>query len=86
MFSWNSKMFIAGYRGLVGNALVRLFQKERPNFVLLRYRTELDLLDQARVRDFFEEEKPDFVILATAKIGGIFTNSIYPERFLYQNL
>ncbi len=87
MFFDGVKVFIAGHRGLVGSALVRLFRAERPNCrLLLRSRDELDLLDQTKVRDFFEAESPDCVIMAAAKVGGILANSTYPADFLYQNL
>lgn len=71
MFLGSPKVFIAGHCGLVGSALVRFCRRERPNYqLLLRSHFDLDLLDQARVFVFFQEEKPDFVILAAAKVGG----------------
>lgn len=71
----------------MGSALVRFFRRERPKYqLLLRSHFDLDLLDQARVFVFFQEEKPDFVILAAAKVGGIRANSVYQADFLYENL
>ena len=80
------KIYIAGHRGMVGSAIVRKLEKE--GFLNLIYRTsaELDLKNQADVRVFFESEKPDFVILAAAKVGGIQANNIYRADFLYDNL
>lgn len=87
MFLGSPKVFIAEHCGLVGSALVRFFRRERPNYqLLLRSHFDLDLLDQTKVFVFFQEEKPDFVILAAAKVGGIRANSVYPADFLYENL
>jgi GDP-L-fucose synthase len=71
---------------MVGSALVRRFQKEKGVELILRDRSELDLLDQTKVFDFFKKGKPDQVILAAAKVGGILANDTYPADFLYQNL
>ena len=72
MFSGSPKIFIAGHRGLVGSALVRAFQAERPDYeLLLRTRQELDLLDTPKVQELFHTEKPDYVVFAAAKVGGI---------------
>ena len=87
MFSGSPKIFIAGHRGLVGSALVRAFQAERPNYeLLLRTRQELDLLDTPKVRELFHTEKPDYVVFAAAKVGGIIANSHFPADFIYDNL
>jgi GDP-L-fucose synthase len=80
------RLFIAGHKGMVGSALVRRFEKEKGVELLLRDRTQLDLLDQAKVFDFFKKEKPDQVIVAAAKVGGILANDAYPADYLYQNL
>src|SRR5688572_11599852 len=82
----NIKVYIAGHRGLVGSALIRLLKKE--GYINLVYRThqELDLTDQAAVADFFKNEKPDWVILAAAKVGGILANNTQPAEFIYENL
>ena len=82
----HDKIFVAGHRGLVGSAIVRnLEAKGYDNFVL-RSRAELDLKEQAAVRTFFAEEKPEVVVLAAAKVGGIQANSVYPADFIYENL
>ena len=87
MFSGSPKIFIAGHRGLVGSALVRAFQAERPEYrLLLRTRQELDLLDTPKVQELFLSEKPDYVVFAAAKVGGIIANSHYPADFIYDNL
>jgi GDP-L-fucose synthase len=87
MFSGSPKIFIAGHRGLVGSALVRAFQAERPDYeLLLRTRQELDLLDTPKVQELFHTEKPDYVVFAAAKVGGIIANSHFPADFIYDNL
>jgi GDP-L-fucose synthase len=82
----NDKIYIAGHRGLVGSAIAR--QLEERGFVNLIMRThkELDLLNQEQVKSFFKQEKPDYVILAAAKVGGINANNTYPADFIYNNL
>ena len=82
----NSKIYIAGHRGLVGSALWRYFTNK--GFVNLIGRTsaELDLKDRSAVTDFFEQESPDVVLLAAAKVGGIYANSTYPVDFISENL
>ena len=80
------KLFIAGHRGMVGAALVREAEKQSTAELLLRTRQELDLIDQRAVFDFLSEEKPDQVIVAAAKVGGIHANSSYPAQFIYENL
>jgi GDP-L-fucose synthase len=82
----NSKIYIAGHRGLAGSAIVRLLTKEGYNNLLLRPSSELDLRDQVAVKAFFETEKPEYVFLAAAKVGGIFANKEYPASFIYDNL
>ncbi len=81
-----SKIYVAGHRGMVGSAIVRRLQKDGFVNLLLRGREELDLLDQTAVRRFFEKEKPDFVFLAAAKVGGILANNTYRAQFIYENL
>lgn len=82
----DSKIYIAGHKGLVGSAIHRaLANKGYANF-LLRTHDELDLTDEKSVRDFFEKEKPDYVILAAAKVGGIMANNTYRADFIYDNL
>lgn len=80
------KIFIAGHRGLVGSALVRNLQQQGFSNLLLRTRAELDLTQQQAVDDFFKQEKPDYVFLAAAKVGGIHANNTYRGDFIYQNL
>ena len=82
----NSRIFIAGHRGLVGSALVRNLSSSGYDRLLLRSRAELDLLNRTAVQRFFAEEKPDFVFLAAAKVGGIVANNTYPADFIAQNL
>jgi len=81
-----SKVFIAGHRGLVGSAIVRRLQAEGANNLVVRTRKELDLLDQSAVEGFFASEKPEYVFLAAAKVGGILANDTYPAEFLHDNL
>ena len=81
-----SKIYIAGHRGLVGSAIVRNLKENGYNNLILKIRQELDLFNQKDVLDFFEKEKPDYVFLAAAKVGGIKANSDYPAQFIYENL
>jgi GDP-L-fucose synthase len=81
-----SKIYIAGHRGMVGSALERKFRKEGFNNIVSRTSSELDLRNQQAVNEFFEQEKPEYVILAAAKVGGIFANSSYRGEFIYDNL
>ena len=82
----NSKIYVAGHRGLAGSAIVRQLQQRGFGNLLLRTHAELELTDQAAVRKLFEREKPDYVFLAAAKVGGIVANSTYPAEFIYGNL
>ena len=82
----NEKIYIAGHRGLVGSAILRRLRAQGHENILTADREELDLTEQAQVRRFFEREKPDYVILAAAKVGGIHANNTYPAEFIYQNL
>lgn len=82
----NDKVYIAGHRGLVGSALMRRLEKEHFSCVLTRTSKELDLRQQAAVRDFFERERPEYVFLAAARVGGIHANATYPAEFIYDNL
>lgn len=82
----NSKIYVAGHRGLVGSAIVRKLQKEGFNNLLLRLSVDLDLRNQQAVQSFFEAEKPEYVFMAAAKVGGIHANDTYPAEFLYDNL
>ena len=82
----NSKIFVAGHRGMVGSAIYRKLQKEGYQNLVTRTSNELDLRDQQAVADFFAQEKPDYVFLAAAKVGGIVANNTYRADFLYENL
>lgn len=86
MIQKNSKIYIAGHAGMVGSAITRRFKKEGFDNLILKTKEELDLLDQKAVRVFFEKEKPEYVILAAAKVGGIGANIIHQADFLYENL
>ncbi len=86
MISKSDKIFVAGHRGLVGSALVRTLQAKGYQNLLLKTHAELDLMNQAAVEAFFQSEKPDAVILAAAKVGGIGANSAYPVEFIAENL
>jgi GDP-L-fucose synthase len=80
------KIYVAGHRGMVGSAIVRKLQKEGFNHILSRTSKELDLRNQQAVADFFAKEKPDYVFLAAAKVGGIVANNTYRADFIYENL
>ena len=82
----NSKIYVAGHRGMVGSAIVRELQRQGYNNLVLRTHIELDLTRQAEVEAFFAEEKPEYVFLAAAKVGGIGANSAKPADFMYQNM
>ena len=81
-----SKIYVAGHRGMVGSAIVRALKSQGQTNFVVRTHAELDLTDQQAVRHFFETEKPDQVYLASAKVGGIHANNTYPAEFIYQNL
>ncbi|SPD73146.1 bifunctional GDP-fucose synthetase: GDP-4-dehydro-6-deoxy-D-mannose epimerase and GDP-4-dehydro-6-L-deoxygalactose reductase [uncultured Desulfobacterium sp.] len=81
-----SKIFVAGHRGLVGSAIVNRLQSEGFNNIICRTHKELDLSRQADVEAFFKEQRPEYVFLAAAKVGGILGNSTYPADFIYINL
>jgi len=82
----NSKIYIAGHRGLVGSAILRQLKARGCTNLITRTHKELDLTNQAAVQDFFLTEKPEYVILAAAKVGGIHANNTYPADFIYQNM
>lgn len=79
-------IYIAGHKGLVGSAIVRKLKDRGFKNLLMRTHNELDLTNQSQVKDFFKKEKPDYVILAAAKVGGIHANNTYPADFIYQNI
>ncbi len=81
-----AKIYVAGHRGLVGSALMRQLEKQGHNNVVFRKHEELDLTDENAVKAFFKAEKPEYVFLAAAKVGGIHANNTYPAEFIQQNL
>ncbi|MDO9316078.1 MAG: GDP-L-fucose synthase [Burkholderiaceae bacterium] len=81
-----SKLFVTGHRGMVGSAIVRRLQTSGFKNILTRSHAELDLLDQSAVHRFLQDQKPDYVFMAAAKVGGIQANNLYRADFLYQNL
>ena len=81
-----SRIFLAGHRGMVGSAIMRALQAAGRDQIITRTHAELDLAEQAQVRAMLAEERPDVVILAAAKVGGIHANSTYPADFIYENL
>ena len=81
-----SKIYVAGHRGLVGSAIMRQLDAMGYSNVLTRTHSELDLVNQAQVQAFFEKEKPEYVFLAAARVGGIHANNTYPAEFIYQNM
>jgi GDP-L-fucose synthase len=82
----DSRIYVAGHRGLAGSAIARMLSSRGYQRLILRTRAELDLTDRTAVRDFFKREKPQHVFLAAAKAGGILANKTYPADFIYQNL
>jgi len=86
MMSSSTKIHVAGHNGMVGSAIVRALRALGHENLLLRTRSELDLLDAAAVRDFYTKEKPEVVIVAAARVGGIHANNTYPAEFLHENL
>src|SRR5690606_5914077 len=79
-------IYIAGHRGMVGSAILRKLQQEGFSNIITRTSKELDLRNQEQVSEFFEQEKPEYVFLAAAKVGGIVANNTYRADFLYENL
>src|SRR5690606_30946543 len=82
----SSKIFVAGHRGMVGSAIFRKLEREGYRNLIVRTSKELDLRDQRLVQEFFESERPEYVFLAAAKVGGIEANNTYRAQFLYDNL
>lgn len=82
----NSKIYIAGHKGLVGSALVKVLRDQGYTNVIGRSRSEMDLTNQEQVDNFFEKEKPEYVFLAAAKVGGIHANNAFPAEFIFSNL
>lgn len=86
MMEKESKIYVAGHRGMVGSAIVRELQRQGYSNILTRTHSELDLTDQNAVETFFRTEKPEYVFLAAAKVGGIQANAIHPADFMYENM
>jgi len=86
MMQPNSKIYVAGHRGMVGSAIVKNLQDKGFTNIVTRTSTELNLIDQEAVSHFFETEKPEYVFLAAAKVGGIVANNIYRADFIYENI
>lgn len=86
MLAANSRIYVAGHRGLAGSAIVRSLRAQGYQNLITRTHAELDLTDGSAVHDFFQREKPDAVFLAAAKVGGIHANNVYPAEFIQQNL
>jgi GDP-L-fucose synthase len=82
----SNKIYVAGHRGMVGSAIIRVLKDQGFENIITRTHSELDLTNQQKVQEFFSQEKPDQVYLAAAKVGGIFANDTYPADFIYQNL
>ena len=82
----NAKIYVAGHRGMVGSAIVRALEKQGYTNLITRTHKELDLTDQVAVREFFEAEKPEYVFLAAAKVGGIEANQSALADFMYENM
>lgn len=82
----DSKIYVAGHRGLVGSAIMRRLEAEGYKNLLTHTHAELDLTRQEKVEEFFHEERPDYVFLAAARVGGIYANNTYPAEFIYSNL
>ncbi|MEY3881084.1 MAG: hypothetical protein RIQ94_1880 [Pseudomonadota bacterium] len=86
MLKQNSKIYVAGHQGMVGAAICRLLEKQGFNSLITRSHEQLDLCHQQAVADFMRTEKPEVVVLAAAKVGGIYANNTYPAEFIYQNM
>src|ERR1041384_7109922 len=85
-FDKNARIYVAGHRGLVGSAILSEFHSQGFRNAMGRTRAELNLLDRQAVADFFRTERPEYVLLAAARVGGIKANNSYPASFLYENL
>ena len=84
--SKNSKIYLAGHNGMVGSAILRHLKKKNYKNIIVKSRKKLDLLNQKKTEKFFKKSRPDFVIIAAAKVGGILSNDIYRGEYIYQNL
>ena len=79
------KIYVAGHNGMVGSAIVRRLREKGFIKIITRSSSELDLTNQKNVHNFFQDESPDYVVIAAAKVGGIYANDSYPAEFIYQN-
>ncbi len=86
MIKKNSRIFIAGHNGLVGNAIFNKFKKKGFKNLIVRNRKQLDLINQNKVNNFFKKKKIEYLVICAAKVGGIMSNSTYPTEFIYENL
>lgn len=86
MLDKKAKIFVAGHRGMVGSAIVRQLENKGYENIITATRKQLDLINQQSVRDFMQAEKPDYIVLSAAKVGGIHANNEYPADFIYENL
>lgn len=86
MFSSESKIYVSGHQGMVGSALIRQLNNDGFTTIITQTRQQLDLTNQHDVRKFMQAERPDYVIIAAAKVGGIHANNVYPAEFIYANL
>ena len=86
MINPNDKIYIAGHGGMVGSAIVKKLREKGLINIIVRSSSELDLVNQQDTYDFLQEEKPDYVVIAAAKVGGVYANDVYPAEFIYQNL
>lgn len=86
MMEKHSRIFVAGHRGLVGSAICRALERQGYDHVILRTHSDLDLTDRRKTLEFFERDRPEYVILAAAKVGGILANDTYPADFIRENL
>ena len=86
MINFNSKIYIAGHKGLVGSAIFRQLKKKGYKKILTVNKSKLDLTNQSKVYNFLKKEKPKFIFIAAAKVGGIYSNNKYPAEFIYNNL
>ena len=82
----NSKIFVAGHNGLVGSAIIRALNKKKHNKIITVSRNKLELTNQQKVLKFLKKKKPDYIIIAAAKVGGIYSNNKYKAEFIYENL
>ncbi len=82
----NSKIFVAGHNGMVGSAILRHLKYKKYKNIIVRNKKKLDLLDQKKTQVFFKKNKPDYVIIAAARVGGIYANDTYRGKFIYENL